>query len=488
MKKIENKLSYEQFSIELTRRCNMNCKHCSRGDAQDIDMSDDILYSSLENLHTVDEYLNNTSENFYEKGFTNFLFLYGGEPFLCPDTIHKIVDYVLNNNIMLFGFWTITNGTVLSDSIGKDFQRIIPHIKKCQNLVLKKDREQFRENIDELFQYQSIIKVSSNYHNRKQSDKAIDFYSKYDGLEVSYFDDDLSEEERVLSYSGRAKSLTDHKSLWFSMRENHCMATNRFENLAEKTLTIAANGNVFLGLDYEHTYIDDSNLGNVLDRSVYDMAVDWNYKNPLTLYENNKMLEAKSYVFNYENGYTGNYKDMSEEEYKRNQERIKVYERLIEIRKNFHKMYKYLPIERLLFFSDMFLEMEMDGAYIKNYCEESTQTEWNYETDKMLIMFSVSTMPSTNEKVFFERYIYLKPLQGKFPLVDMEVEDCERLYKALERYKSHTSDSLKVLKELQIKYALMGIDITFDDDIEQEIMNSSSLWRIGKAVMKLLNS
>lgn len=488
MKKIENKLSYEQFSIELTRRCNMKCKHCSRGDAQNIDMSDDILYRSLDNLHTVDEYKNSFSENFSEKGFTNFLFLYGGEPFLCPDTIHRIVDYVFDRNIFLLGFWTITNGTILSESIGKDFQRIIPHIKKCQNMVLERDRQHFKSDITEAFKHQSIIKVSCNYHNKMQSEKALDFYRRYDGVEVAYFDEDLSEEERVLSYSGRAKSLTDHRSIWFSIRNNHCMATNELETLVQKTITIAANGNVFLGLDYEHTDIDRDNLGNILNESIYDMAVRWNYENPILLEENNKMLEAQSYVFNYENGYNGTFYNISEEEYRKNQERVSVYNRLIEIRKNFHKMYKYLTIEKILFFSDMFLELEMNGNYIKNYCNEDMRSTWNYETDETLIMFSVASMPTINEDFFFEKYEYLKPLREKFPLVDMEIEDCERLYKALEGYKSHTSDSLKVLKELQIKYALMGIEIVFDDNIEQEIMNSSSLWRIGKAVMKLLNS
>ena len=486
------KLSYEQFTLELTRRCNMKCPHCSRGDAQNLDMSEQVLYRSLDNLHTVAEYKSSQDKNFTDKGYTNFIFLYGGEPFLCPDTVHKLVDYILDRDIFLLGFWAITNGTVLSDSIGKDFQRIIPHIKKCQGLVVENDRSQFKGNIEEKFKRQSYIKVSCNFHDTEQSKKALEFYKQYEGIEVTLFDGDLSEDERTLSYNGRAKNLIDHKTMWFNIRNRHCMATDRWEKLVEKTITVAANGNVFLGLDYEHTDVDEDNLGNVLNESIYDMAVRWNYQNPIMLDENNKMLEAKSYVFNYENGYSGVYMDMTEELYKLNKERVQVYDRLIEIRKHFHKMYKYLTIERILFLSDMFLELEMGGTYIKNYCDEDTVQTWDYERDKELIEVSVVCLPSINEDCFFERYEYLKPLKGKFPLVDMDIEDCDRLYHALEDYKSGAADkirqSLTVFKGLKLKYGILDIDmeIKFDEDIEQALENSSALWKLGKSVIELL--
>lgn len=383
-------------------------------------MSEQVLYRSLDNLHTVAEYKSSQDKNFTDKGYTNFIFLYGGEPFLCPDTVHKLVDYILDRDIFLLGFWAITNGTVLSDSIGKDFQRIIPHIKKCQGLVVENDRSQFKGNIEEKFKRQSYIKVSCNFHDTEQSKKALEFYKQYEGIEVTLFDGDLSEDERTLSYNGRAKNLIDHKTMWFNIRNRHCMATDRWEKLVEKTITIAANGNVFLGLDYEHTDVDNSNLGNVLDKPIYDMAVRWNYEYPLLLDENNKMLEARSYVFNYENGYTGSFRKMSEEGYRDNQEQIRVYDRLIEIRRNFHKLYKYLSMEKLIFFSDLFLELEMNGEYIKNYCDEEIQAAWNWETDQELMIFSVVQIPKINEECFFEQHKELKSLKGKIPLADIE--------------------------------------------------------------------
>lgn len=38
-------------NIELTRRCNMNCEFCARGEAQNIDMSTEIIDKTLDELN-----------------------------------------------------------------------------------------------------------------------------------------------------------------------------------------------------------------------------------------------------------------------------------------------------------------------------------------------------------------------------------------------------------------------------------------------------
>ena len=74
----------------------------------------------------------------------------------------------------------------------------------------------------------------------------------------------------------------------------------------------------------------------------------------------------------------------------------------------------------------------------------------------------------------------------------MDIEDCDRLYHALEDYKSGAADkirqSLTVFKGLKLKYGIldMDIEIKFDEDIEQALENSSALWKFGKSVVGLL--
>lgn len=39
-----------QVGFELTRRCNMRCRFCSRGEAQDIDITKEIIDKALDEL------------------------------------------------------------------------------------------------------------------------------------------------------------------------------------------------------------------------------------------------------------------------------------------------------------------------------------------------------------------------------------------------------------------------------------------------------
>ena len=46
-------ISYGNLCLEITRRCNMACAHCLRGDAQNVDMSHEIIDRALENVLSI---------------------------------------------------------------------------------------------------------------------------------------------------------------------------------------------------------------------------------------------------------------------------------------------------------------------------------------------------------------------------------------------------------------------------------------------------
>ena len=37
------KILYRKVMLEITRRCQLKCAHCMRGDAQNLDMSEEII-------------------------------------------------------------------------------------------------------------------------------------------------------------------------------------------------------------------------------------------------------------------------------------------------------------------------------------------------------------------------------------------------------------------------------------------------------------
>lgn len=93
---------YPQYlSFEVTRRCNLCCEHCMRGDSQCLDM--DLSY--------VDKVL----DDIVQLHYINFT---GGEPSLNNACIKAIIDKIIQRNIEVYGFDVVTNG-VDSDKISE---------------------------------------------------------------------------------------------------------------------------------------------------------------------------------------------------------------------------------------------------------------------------------------------------------------------------------------------------------------------------------
>lgn len=93
------KIRINQLIIEVTRRCNLQCAHCLRGDSQDLDSTvppEQIL------------------KEIAEIGDISFT---GGEPTLNPGYVKRIVDYIIDNQIHVEGAYMPTNGLIYSAEI-----------------------------------------------------------------------------------------------------------------------------------------------------------------------------------------------------------------------------------------------------------------------------------------------------------------------------------------------------------------------------------
>ena len=51
--KQDKKLSFANLAIEVTRKCNMHCAHCMRGDAQNADISEGKLSKFLSQVNFI---------------------------------------------------------------------------------------------------------------------------------------------------------------------------------------------------------------------------------------------------------------------------------------------------------------------------------------------------------------------------------------------------------------------------------------------------
>lgn len=116
-----NKLYSKTLSIEITRRCNMSCTHCLRGDAQVLDIGHQHIKNVLKHFKDI-HHLNIT----------------GGEPSLNPKAMRYILDQLKYYNIHVYDFYIVTNGS--NSSISKEFIDICCQLYEYQE---EKDESHF---------------------------------------------------------------------------------------------------------------------------------------------------------------------------------------------------------------------------------------------------------------------------------------------------------------------------------------------------------
>lgn len=98
------KVEIASLVIELTRRCNQACIHCMRGDAQNVDITKEMI----DNLFKNDD---------HEIVKIHSLIFTGGEPFLNKEIYIYIINYIISNKIEVEFFSMYTNGLVYDEEI-----------------------------------------------------------------------------------------------------------------------------------------------------------------------------------------------------------------------------------------------------------------------------------------------------------------------------------------------------------------------------------
>lgn len=96
------KVRLNKLIIEMTRRCNAQCMHCMRGDAQDKDIS----------IETINNIFKNDDHEIVD---IDNLFLTGGEVFL-SQTLEYLLNYLTENNIKVNHLGICINGLVYNYS------------------------------------------------------------------------------------------------------------------------------------------------------------------------------------------------------------------------------------------------------------------------------------------------------------------------------------------------------------------------------------
>ena len=103
----------QNLAIEVTRKCNINCKHCLRGESENKNISLEYIDILLDKVDSIGHFCPT-----------------GGEPSLNVPAIKYFVDVCKKRNISIDTFYITTNGVNLST----DFVNVcIELYKLCKN-------------------------------------------------------------------------------------------------------------------------------------------------------------------------------------------------------------------------------------------------------------------------------------------------------------------------------------------------------------------
>ncbi|MBR1862622.1 MAG: radical SAM protein [Ruminococcus sp.] len=144
------KLTFSKLVIELTRRCNMNCIHCLRGEQQNIDIDNKYIDRLLDHTEIIEQ-----------------LEFTGGETTLCIDKMNYILDGIKQRGIPVLQFSFVTNGLIHSNSLIDTIKRYSELVQICQKIGCNNENGYLNVIITVSFDiyHSNIETVNNNFYS-----------------------------------------------------------------------------------------------------------------------------------------------------------------------------------------------------------------------------------------------------------------------------------------------------------------------------------
>lgn len=229
---------YAGIWVEITRRCNMSCDHCSCGEAQNLDISTEIIDRIFAEAKDCDE-----------------LALTGGEPFLRLNMIEYLVDKIEKHQWQTKRLQVTTNGSIQD-------ARII-------DLLLRFCRIREGNHV--------FLRISTDeFHNIVSSARALSFYWELCQTipEITVIP---AEELRTIHMRGKARLLMEtHPELAekYYVNEVNSNPDHRIRIIDDKVICgicVHANGNVGLAEQINYDDADAGAFGNIITGNLAEL-------------------------------------------------------------------------------------------------------------------------------------------------------------------------------------------------------------------------
>jgi len=117
--------------LEVTRRCNMCCEHCLRGDAQNLDMAEETVDKLLEQV-----------------GSIATVTFSGGEPSLNVPLIRYFFKKARECGVMPYSFYVVTNGKANQLDLAAVLLEVYPEMEEPEACGISLSVDQYHEELD----------------------------------------------------------------------------------------------------------------------------------------------------------------------------------------------------------------------------------------------------------------------------------------------------------------------------------------------------
>lgn len=223
--------------LEITRRCNMRCPHCLRGDAENIDMSPDVMKRTLDVFSDISE-----------------ITFSGGEPSLNVNLIRQTLDELKTRRIYISSFFIATNGKENVDELLSVCDELYYY---CNDI----DSDRMGDSETLAFYFNNIKKYANEpigglalsldqYHEPIPCENAVKIASRIysNDTKITTF----GQKYKVID-SGRAKSLNvPYKRPGATIEKAACLFPEDYDGPGFETIYITATGDILGDCDTEY--------------------------------------------------------------------------------------------------------------------------------------------------------------------------------------------------------------------------------------------
>ena len=256
------------LSIDLTRRCNLGCDFCFRGKPQNLDMS----------RETIDKILDEISND----SFVEELRILGGEPFLVPELVEYLVDQVIKRKLKIATAHTFSNATIKSQRVIEALNRLGAYLNTVSSDIHFEFTDKPKAKVG--------VMLSTTGHNNHESIDGVFAFASELANEYVHVERQGNGKNSLLTIEGGAEDNFDKLILDISpLRFGHFnKRVNEYWFVADdfvlKTVSVASNGNVYLGSSASYATIDKKPMFNIMECSgdFFDRLIEFCWLHPIS--------------------------------------------------------------------------------------------------------------------------------------------------------------------------------------------------------------